>query len=67
MTTDMEILIVEIGLGAVLVVLVVLVVLYWRDHRRLEQQEREIHSLRQQLDQLLGTRYMDLGSRMKKT
>ncbi len=65
--TDMGIQIVEIGLGAVLVVLVVLAVLYWRDHGRLEQQEREIHSLRQQLDQLLGTRYMDLGSRMKKT
>ena len=63
----MGIQIVEIGLGAVLVVLVVLAVLYWRDHGRLEQQEREIHSLRQQLDQLLGTRYMDLGSRMKKT
>ena len=63
----MGIQIVEIGLGAVLVVLVVLAVLYWRDHRRQEQQEREIHSLRQQLDQLLGTRYMDLGSRMKKT
>ena len=63
--TDMEIQIVEIGLVAVLVVAVVLVVLYWRDHRRLVELDRALHSLLEQLDQLQGTRYVDLGSRMK--
>ena len=61
----MEIQIVEIGLVAVLVVAVVLVVLYWRDHRRLVELDRALHSLLEQLDQLQGTRYVDLGSRMK--
>ena len=65
MMTDMEILIIEIGLVAVFVVTAVLAVLYWRDHRRLVELDRALHSLLEQLDQLQGTRYVDLGSRMK--
>jgi len=56
-----------IGLAVVLVLAVVLAAMYWRDHRRLAEQERAMKSLRRELDQLLGTRYMDLGSRIKKT
>ncbi len=56
-----------IGLTVVLAVTVVLAAMYWRDHRRLAEQERSMKSLRRELDQLLGTRYMDLGSRIKKT
>ena len=54
-------------LTVVLVLAVVLAAMYWRDHRRLAEQERSMKSLRRELDQLLGTRYMDLGSRIKKT
>ena len=54
-------------LTVALAVTVVLAAMYWRDHRRLAEQERAMKSLRQELDQLLGTRYMDLGSRIKKT
>lgn len=63
--TEMEILIIEVGLVAVFVVTAVLAVLYWRDHRRLVELDRALHSLLEQLDQLQGTRYVDLGSRMK--
>lgn len=63
--TDMEMLIIEIGLVAVFVVTAVLAVLYWRDHRWLVELDRALHSLLEQLDQLQGTRYVDLGSRMK--
>ena len=58
----MEMLIMELGLVAVFVVTAVL---YWRDHRRLVELDRALHSLLEQLDQLQGTRYVDLGSRMK--
>ena len=55
------------GQSLCLTVVLVLAAMYWWDHRRLAEQERAMKHLRRELDQLLGTRYMDLGSRIKKT
>ncbi len=46
---------VTIGLAVVLVVTVVVAVLYRRDLRRLEEQDKEIKSLHRQLDHLLNS------------
>ena len=46
-----------LGMAVLLVLAIVVTVLYLRDLRRLEEQDRVIKSLRKQLDHLLGTRY----------